>query len=268
MNITVFSKDRALQLELFIRSFNKYVVDSNSYRINVLYTFSNTEYEKGYIKLTEMYPDVKFIKETNFKQDVISLINPLEDYTIYFVDDDIFKNKIDFYDKQEEIFRKDSKILCRSLRLDNTQKRCYTMNLTYSKFPTFIKNGNSLIFNWVNQQGDYGYPMSLDGHIFRTQELLPYINNLSYNNPNSLEGNMAAWVSGHQTIKQKMICYEQSIIVNNPCNIVQTNNSNLHGSENPIKLNSDFLSGKIISLENIDGIENISCHQEIKIIIK
>jgi hypothetical protein len=65
-----------------------------------------------------------------------------------------------------------------------------------------------------------------------------------------------------------MICYDKSIIVNNPCNKVQTNNPNLHGSEDQQELNKSFLDGKIISLENIDGIDNISCQQEIKIIFK
>jgi hypothetical protein len=64
----------------------------------------------------------------------------------------------------------------------------------------------------------------------------------------------------------KMICYDKSIIVNNPCNKVQTVNGNIHGNVNTIDLNNNFLEGKIISMKNIDGIENISCHQEIEII--
>lgn len=264
MNIVVFSKDRSLQLELFIRSFNKYVIDSEKYSINVLYTFSDNDFKKGYDILIDEYSNIKFIKEDNFKLNLLNIINTLEDYTVFFVDDNVFKNKIDFYDEQEKIFKDDLSILCRSLRLHPRLKRCYPMNLTYTKTPSFNKINNSLIFDWRGQQGDYGYPMSLDGHIFRTNEILPYINNLNYNNPNSLEAILS--INPNFT-KKYMICYDKSIIVNNPCNIVQTNNSNLHGDQDSKKLNLDFISGKRISLSNIDGIDNISCHQEIKIIL-
>ena len=76
MNIIVFSKDRALQLELFIRSFNKYVKNFNNYTINIIYTYSNSQFEAGYNKLILMnYTNVKFIKEGDFKKDVINCID-------------------------------------------------------------------------------------------------------------------------------------------------------------------------------------------------
>ena len=187
-----------------------------------------------------------------------------EKYSVFFVDDNIFKNHIDFYDEQEKIFKEDLTICCRSLRLHIKLKRCYPMNIEYTKIPVFTIKDNSLIFKWIGQQGDYGYPMSLDGHIFRTNDIISHIQTLRYRNPNSLESVM----SGMPLNKLKMICYDKSIIVNNPCNKVQTNNPNLHGNEDINKLNDEFLNNKIISLENIDGLENISCHQEIKIILK
>jgi hypothetical protein len=264
MNIIVFSKDRSLQLELFLRSFNKYVINSSNYKINILYTYSDNIFKQGYDKLIKEYSNYNFVKENNFKLDLINLIDKNKEYTVFFVDDNIFKNKIDFYDKQEQLFKENLNILCRSLRLHNNLKRCYPANLTYSKFPIFEKIDNNLIFKWVKQQGDYSYPMSLDGHIFRTNDILPLLKRLNYQNPNSLELNMSI----NPINKIKMICYNKSIIINNPCNIVQTNNSNLHGNENIYKLNQEFLSGKRISLINIDGIDSISCHQEIKIILE
>ena len=83
-------------------------------------------------------------------------------------------------------------------------------------------------------------------------------------NPNSFEGIMAT----NSLNLPKMICYNKSIIVNNPCNIVQTNNPNIHGNVDVNELNNKFLEGYIISLNNFDGIENTSCHQEIKINFK
>ena len=180
-------------------------------------------------------------------------------HTVFFVDDIVFKNYLDFYDTQMDIFNNDNEILCRSLRLHPNLEYCYAMGIKISP-PIFLKDN---IFYWRGQQGDYRYPMSLDGHIFRTEEILPYVLNIEYNNPNTLEGNMAI----KPLNLPKMICYHKSIIVNNPCNKVQTVNNNIHGNINPAELNSRFLENNIISLENIDGIENISCHQEIKIML-
>jgi len=265
MNIIVFSKNRALQLDLFLRSFLKYVKNSDIYKINVLYTSTNSFFENGYNKIKNKYHNINLIKETNFKKDLLTLINKKNQYIVFFVDDDIFKNNIDFYDDQEKFFKENNDILCRSLRLHPKLKKCYPANLIYTKIPDFIKiSNNSFKFKWKNYQGDYGYPMSLDGHIFRTIELLPLLKNRYYTNPNSLEG-----VLFIQPLNNSyMLCYDKSIIINNPCNIVQTNNPNIHGNEDIVKLNQKYLDEFEISFDNIDNIDNISCHQEIEIILK
>ena len=90
INIVVFSKDRAMQLELFIRSFNKYVKNSGRYTINILYTYSNNVFKEGYDKLIKYgINNVNFVKENNFKPDLIKLINKTAKYTIFFVDDKV-----------------------------------------------------------------------------------------------------------------------------------------------------------------------------------
>jgi len=259
INIIVFSKDRPMQLELFIRSFNKYVKNFNNYIINVLYTYSNTNFKKGYDKLFDMgYTNIVFVKENKFKLDLINLIDSrLTEFILFFVDDNVFKNDFDFYDNQMNLFKNDNEILCRSLRLHPNLTYCYPMRLKITKYPVFLEDN---IFYWRGEQGDYGYPMSVDGHMFRTKEILPLVKELNYKNPNSFEGLMAT----HSLNLSKMICYNKSIIVNNPCNIVQINNLNVYGNITANELNDKFLEGYIINLNNFDGIENISCHQEIK----
>lgn len=259
INIIIFSKDRPMQLELFIRSFNKYVKDYNKYIINILYTYSNDNFKSGYNKLINMdYTNVNFIRESNFKPDLIKLVDESVDFTVFFVDDIVFKNNFNFYDNQMGVFKNDNEILCRSLRLHPNLTYCYPMELKITKHPNFLENN---IFYWKDGQGAYGYPMSVDGNIFRTREILPFVRRLDYRNPNSFEGVMAV----NNLSIPKMICYNKSIIVNNPCNIVQINNSNVHGNVDINELNNKFLDDYIISLNNFDGIENTSCHQEIEI---
>lgn len=261
MNIIVFSKDRAMQLELFIRSFNKYVKDFDKYIINIIYTYSNDNFKLGYDKLIGMnYPNVNYIKETNFRSDLIRMINLEKKHIVFFVDDNIFKNPIDFYDNQMDIFNKHGDILCRSLRLHPNLTYCYTMKISMIK-PNFLHDN---IFIWRGQSADFGYPMSVDGHIFKTKDIFPYVINMNYSNPNSFEGQLAS----NPINIPKMICYDKSIVVNNPCNKVQNYNNNHAGSVRPDDLNDKFLDGYTISMSNIDGLENISCHQEIEIILE
>lgn len=259
INVIVFSKDRAMQLELFIRSFNKHVKNFNNYIINILYTYSNDAFKKGYDRLINMeYTNVNFVKENNFKLNLINLVDESVNFTIFFVDDIVFKNNFNFYDNQMDIFKNDNEILCRSLRLHPNLTYCYPMKLEINKYPNFLEDN---IFYWKGEQGPYGYPMSVDGHIFRTKEVLPLIRKLDYKNPNSFEGVMVA----SSLNLPKMTCYDESVVVNNPCNMVQTNNPNVHGNVSTDGLNTKFLEGYIINLDDFNGIKNKSCHQEIEI---
>jgi hypothetical protein len=257
INIVVFSKDRAMQLELFLRSFNNYVKDAERYVIRVLYMASTSEFAQGYEKLCAMPSNnVYFYHESDFKIDVLNLVDVKNPYTVFFVDDDFFKNSFDFFDAQMDIFDWDQRIACRSLRLDRDMRYCYTTQKPMLE-PIFYANN---VFNWQISQEDFGYPMSLDGHIFRTAEILPILLELDYQNPNTLEGQL---VHKRNKLGELMICYDNSIIMNNPINKVQTVNNNLHGNIGAKELNDKFLEGYVIDMAGFGGFKNMSAHQEL-----
>lgn len=253
MNIIIFSKDRACQLELLLRSMNLHWSEAYEHNIKILYTYSNDLFKQGYDKLTSDYDyeDVEWVKESNFKEDLIRLVEDKK-YTIFFVDDQVFKE--DFSLSEISVFEHREDILCVSLRLHTNLSYCYTANVPMKSIP-------STVFEWSGRGGDYGYPMSLDSHIFRTKDIKPYLERLSYRNPNSLEATLAMYPMN----RPRMMCFEKSKTINNVCNKVQTNNQNKHGNITAEFLNEKFLSGYTISTENIEGIKNISCHQEISI---
>lgn len=256
INIIVFSKDRAMQLELFLRSFNTLVKFADRYEIKVLYTYSNDDFGRGYEKLQAMTtPNVVFVKEVDFKQDMIRLIDPINPHTVFFVDDNVFKEDCDFYDKQMEIFNWDDRIACRSLRLHKSLSFCYPTQKPM-KQPRFLADN---IFDWTSATGDYGYPMSQDGHIFRTKEIRPMHTDLVYTSPNLLEGAMDR---NRGKMGHYMMCYDRSPIMNTPLNKVQTTNNNLSGNITAESLNEKFLEGFIIDHSPFIGFMNMSCHQE------
>lgn len=264
INIVVFSKDRAMQLELFLRSFNTFVKNADQYVIDVLYTWSNEDFAKGYYNLMRNSGNsVLFHTELHFKDDLIGIIKDNKDYshTVFFTDDDVFINGFDFYDKQMESFEWDESIVCRSLRLNKSLTYCYPAQLPMKQPPFFSDN----TFNWHGCDGDYGYPMSLDGHIYRTKDILQFLVREDYTSPNTLESKMAKSTLG---LPPKIILYDKSVIINNPCNQTQVDWDNIHGKENLDLLNGRFLNGQIIDLHPFDGMNNSSCHVETKLIFK
>lgn len=260
LNIIVFSKDRAAQLELFLRSMKLYFKEFDQYKINVLYTYSNDNFKIGYEKVFKIQnnKNINYIKESlKFKDHILLLLNQENPYTIFFVDDNVFKNSFTLESKQFKLFTMNDDILTLSLRLHPYLTYCYPARIRM-KSPNFDSN---LIFKWYGESGDYGYPMSLDGHFFRTKEFSALTKVLNFNNPNSYESILA----GYPFNRLKMICFEESIIINNPINRVQNYNNNIHGTISAEYINNEFLNDKVIDIEIFKGIKNISCHQEIEI---
>lgn len=257
INIIVFSKDRALQLELFLRSFKRFVLNDEAYKISVLYTHSDNLFKQGYDILMGLVSDnIVFIKEINFKADTIKLIDSQNPHTVFFVDDIIFKESFDFYDEQMALFNADQGIACRSLRLHPRLTYCYAENRNMKR-PVFYQNN---VFNWTKETGDYGYPMSQDGHIFRTNQIRQFHIDLDYHAPNTLEGKLHLQ---RRRMPPKMICYNKSKIINNPMNRVQFASINRCGNISAEFLNDKFLDGFIISLEPFVGMDNVAVHTEI-----
>jgi hypothetical protein len=265
MNIIIFSKDRAAQLDLLLRSMKRMFPESHKSRdIHVLYTYSDEAFGAGYVRTITMHPDIHYAYENKgkFKEDLLKLISKDRYFTMFFVDDNVFKNPFNIGCEEVKEFVHREDIACVSLRLCPRIDYCYTMNVPMA-VPTFPES-NRLIWTWSQASpGDWSYPMSLDGHLFKTKEILPLLNLLNYSNPNTLEGNLA----NSPFNIPRMICFEDSKIFNIPANKVQNVNGNRHGNYSATDINEQFMRGKRFSLEKIlnnpAAIKNTSCHQDI-----
>lgn len=259
LNIIIFSKDRACQLDLLLTSMHKMFKEYAKYNINVLYTSSSDEYESAYARLKRMHQHVIFIREQDFRDDLISQIKPENTYTIFLVDDDVWKEPFTIECNELDALEDDD-VLCMSLRLDQNLTYCYTLNVEMEA-PDL---SSSPTWKWGEFSGDFGYPMSLDGHIFRTKDIIPLVSRLPYNNPNTLE----AALSKNPPDRHKLICMKKAPIFNIPINKVQTQYSNRHGSVSAEHLNKLFNSYYRISLAPLIGYNNKACHQEVDLKMK
>ena len=128
INIIIFSKDRACQLDYLVRSIKEYFIGYENYTFNVLYKTSSETFEKGYKVLKESCPEnFRFIKECEFKSDLIPLINPFRPYTMFFVDDNVMKGSFDpqFLRGLVDF----PQAACLSLRMNPGITYCYTMDI-------------------------------------------------------------------------------------------------------------------------------------------
>jgi len=255
----IFSKDRACQLELLLRSLKSYV-DLSDFKIKIIYTYSNEIFQKAYEKLIKSANFAIWILEKDKKFKEITIENIQEEYVMFLVDDICFINSFSTKSDEFQNFTKNEDILTLSLRLSPNINFCYAVNRK-SGTPS-IKNGT---WEWKNGSGDWCYPNSIDGNIFRKKDIIDGLPKIDFWHPSSLESRLG----NHIRIlgKKLMSCFPQQKLVNLPLNMIDPSNTNRSLNIKTSELNDKFLSNKRISFETLKGIPNNMCHVEIKKIV-
>lgn len=243
INAIIFSKNRASQLLLLLESIDRHA--SSLFKISVLYKSTNDRFKDGYEIVKSKYPSVNWVEESNdFRSDLMSLFDESK-YTCFFTDDDVFYQDV----SDDMLNRMGDDVFCFSMRLGKNTKRCYTMNA--NNVLIVDREGDGYIYwDWTKHYLDLGYPLSVDGHIFRTNEIRKMINKIQFHNPNTLEGNLQMFES---LPREKMCAYETSRLVGVP-----------NSPSNEEYLNNKLLSGINIDINKMDFINIIGCHQEIE----
>ena len=272
LNIIIFSRDRPMQLCALLDSMeHSFGFTENDLNVSVLYKATSMDFQKGYSLLKN---DIIFRHGRNFldqddsnlsfKDQVLKLFKDDCQYTMFLVDDILFKNEFKF--ELLEQLQNNKRAICASLRLAKHITHCYPTNKDV-KVPLEVTSSNkeTVSFKWKDEEGDWGYPMSADGHIFRTSFLKKVIDMIPFNNPNQMESQMAELVNrGYFNGFPEMICMrENSVLFNIPANRVQEEFKNRHGHlYSSETLNELFLKGQKIIFSKYWEIENNAPHME------
>jgi hypothetical protein len=264
--LIIFSKNRANQLNLLLETL--YLNSNNIFdQIVVLFKTTSVKHKETYNILINKHNNVLFVEEINFKNNLLSLIDDINyDLTTYLVDDIIFYNKIDF--DKEIIFNKFTKdIICISLRLGLNCTYSHPANLHYKIYNYNELGDNMIVFNYENQMnGDFKYPLSLDGHIFRSKQIKSLIKNINFVNPNTLEANLQYYLFSY-LIEDNVLCFKESKIVGSPVNLVNDTFNNRFGIEHRIsedELCDKFLNNEFIDFYKLNFSDINGPHKEIK----
>lgn len=267
----ILSKDRPAQLHLCLESIIK---NHNGLfdNLSVLYTYSTPRFKEGYDLVIKEFPGVTFIDQMNYYEDIKSLVDVSFPFTSFFTDDDIMYGAVPVSSKDiRHAFDENDAIGCLSLRLglNTTIQDPFIQSETQAPSSGFhFIYGNKFIA-WNCRDCppymNFGYPMSVDGHLFRTTELDRVISQCKFTNPNQQE---IAMSGKSDMINPFMISFPKSVVINTPINRVQSTCMNRAGEtcgQTPEDMNENYCGGFILDLDSIKGIDIVGCHQEIDI---
>ena len=280
----VFSKNRACQLDFLLTS----LIENNSgmFDINILYDHSSDEFKAGYEMLIKKYPFLNWKEESNFQEDTINLVKNGGDLVCFFVDDNILYRKIEVGEDTITKLFDNRDVFCLSLRLgaNTIIQNEYTMQECVIPLRGEFVNETFLIWDWITQcehcrsplTGNYAYPFSVDGHVFKRDLVEKLIGNeddfvkIKFETPNAFEGRI--WDKGWDVsvMPKKMSSFKESLVVNSPLNLVGSS-ENMSGQKFGVsleELNQKYLEGFDPDLDDMDFSNIQGCHQEIQLKFK
>lgn len=254
-NIIIFSKDRACQLDALLRSISHHLADRAI--ISVLYRSTDAAFESGYDIIKSKY-DHRFIPENDFKKDLTAIILQTES-VLLLVDDMVFTDYFQIKDKAD-LLQLDE-IATFSYRLGSELSYNYPLDKPERNEYAHLVGGQYRAYDWRNCQGYYGYPLSLDGHLYKTKSLLPAIMDGDYSSPNTLETCFNRMLK--DKIGRLIVSHEKPKCVNVVMNRTQMDYDNRY--ENIYCL--EYLNDRVLSGQQMDYIFDMrnkfdSCHIE------
>ena len=205
----VFSKDRPLQLEATLASFNKHCVDREKVSLSVLYKATSGPMAQLYRDIEKNYPDYQFVREGIFKSDLINILGDAG-LVLFLVDDNLFVQDFSLRDIEDSLGAEPDAIGF-SLRLGSNTTYCYTQN-KYQRIPTFVstKYRNIVKYSWISAEADFSYPLEVSSSIFRYEDIEFIIQNFPCTNPNLLEEYLSQARNYFSGNLPNLLCYEKS----------------------------------------------------------
>ena len=262
--VLFFSKDRPLQLEAALRSFWRNCRDLASTDVRVLYKSSNADQARGYAQLRQQFPWAIFESDDNFAAQVIDFSGQKQ-HLLFVVDDTVFIRPFRL-DHLIEVLSQNPKAIGYSLRLGENTRHCFPTNKP-QRPPvfTYLASGD-LRYAWQGTEWDFSYPLEVSSSLFRTRDIQGILETFPFRHPNSLEEALVSGLPSIQDNFPQLLCAERSLAFSIPANRVQNTNQNRISTiedQGPEHLLGQFLAGKRIDIDPLQGILPTGCHQEI-----
>ena len=247
----VFSKDRAMQLHAFLKSYTEMVSARGT--VYILYKASNERHARSYEVLREIFgsEDFQFIEEADFRKQLIQVCeNSTAQMIALYVDDVIIIRKVD-YGKIIHIDALENVVsLGRGKELD------YSVVLKKKLvLPEFTHQPDGFeYFRWdyTDEYNDWTYPIGVGANFFDRDELVVMLKGIDFKAPNSLEMNLQVYKQ--MFIHRFGVCMEHTCCVAVHANLVQSEMVNPDlGTFSIDELLSKWEAGFMIDLHQFYG---------------
>lgn len=275
INGLILSKNRACQLRLLLESI-KVNAPNLLDEIKIIYTSSDEDFAKGYEKLKseQILPYITWEEEKDFVPDFLNALKTCKsEYICGIVDDCVIYKRLPTSGKEiEETFS--DEVFCFSLRLGlNTVTQNYLMPNNVVELQKYQQNPYCVKWDWKEWSSklNYGYPISLDGHIFRTKEISDLSHKFEFEYLRQWEGVIAGRCR-EETERNIMISYQQNVLFSIPSNCVQ-DPPLIAGQVYPYSeeaLNKRYLDNEVIDFGGMEyAFQNVTwAHNEFPLVFK
>lgn len=264
--IVIFSKNRGAQLDLSLRTLFRHCDDISDHDVCVLYRTEGEDHEKSYSVLQETWKDrVYFVREADFKRDLVYLLsNPCYDTVLFSTDDNIWTYGFSLTPLENLLYTQ--ALLGFSFRLGYNTTYCYSHNKDQRVPPVDGKihgtRNDVLFYEWKSADYDFGYPVELSSSLYRVEDMMPLLKGTAYSNPHDLEWlmylNLRLWSN-----RPWLACFSRSVAFCNPVNKVLSN-TNRSGNDHDLKPDAmcrKFLEGFRLA-DDFNSLLTNACHQE------
>lgn len=180
ISVIVFSKDRPLQLQGYLESLLHFTKVDQSL-ITVLYKYTS---KIDYQRLIKEFPQVRWIKEGLFFDDLLNAVDKSNEYIMFGCDDVVFKDHIDF-PFALSLLKSDENVFGFSTRLG---ENIHPLPTEIQKFDTHLQ------WDWKSTNApNWNYPWELDATIYRKTDIINIISKFDIQaiNPNFFEGEVS-----------------------------------------------------------------------------
>jgi hypothetical protein len=258
----VFSRNRPMQLDALLRSIETHAQALYG-ETTVLYRSDSPMHALAYLDCLKAHPRVESQRQSSsFELDLREWFDRSSgDWIGFHCDDDLFYRS----PLVEPLPAADE--LCYALRLGKNTTFCHPLGVE-QQVPTALEVCGAPWF-WPAADHDFGYPFSLDGHIYRRSSIGALLAELRFDSPNDFEhrGQLLMREPGWPKLIHAPY---RSCVVSVPANRVNDGYAN-PCSDNPdwqpANLTVRFLAGERIWPERMDFSDVHGAHQEIPLVI-
>lgn len=203
VSIILFSKDRPMQTHAYLESLFFYS-DANLKKVSVLYYETK---DISYKKVMQNFPEVNWVRETNFHNDLMRLIHQSDEYIMFGCDDVVFVREFNL-EYAKKILENKNDIFGFSFRLGTN----------ILPIPSTQQTDDILIWNWKDSLcNHYNYPWELDCTLYRKSDVLQILKKKGgrIKSPNFFESDIALNTNKY-IYREKMACLNkknQAIVI-------------------------------------------------------